>query len=83
MTPSECARALRRAAHIQPSSRCLARAVAGECLLRRDGYPARLRLGINVGEPRQLRAHAWLECDGVIVIGGEEAVHYAPLPLAP
>jgi hypothetical protein len=79
MTSLECARAIQRAASILPATRCLARGLAAEGLLRRDGRSPTLTLGVGFDESRVLQAHAWLESDGVIVTGREEAARYAPL----
>jgi hypothetical protein len=79
ITPQECARAIRRAARLAPRTRCLARALAAECVLRRDGHSPRLTLGVALDETRRLHAHAWLESHGIAVTGGDEAIRYAPL----
>lgn len=85
MTQAECARAIDRAAQLLPDTRCLVRAVAAEYLLRREGHAAALKLGVNLDEFRQLKAHAWVESGGLTVTGGDEAAGYAPLepPRAP
>lgn len=49
---------------------CLAQALVAHALLRRFGHPSVLRIGVR--DPRlsrQLSAHAWVECDGRVVIG--------------
>lgn len=79
MTPSECARAIARASRVLPGTRCLARALAAECLLRRDGRHASVSLGARFDEGGVLCAHAWLECEGVPVTGLPAAQGYAPL----
>ena len=76
ISPAECATAMRRAAKVWPA-RCLPQAIAGYCLLRRGGLAPVVKLGVAV-EPRGLDAHAWLECDGVIVTGGDVDRQYAP-----
>lgn len=60
---------------------CLVEALAAQVLLARRGYPARLRLGVAAGERGKVRAHAWVETDGSIVIGGSpsELGRYTPL----
>lgn len=69
--------AIRRAARILPAQ-CLPQAVAGGCLLRRSGLTPKVRLGVaRAGE--RLDAHAWLECDGVVVIGEDVRARYTPL----
>ena len=78
MTPSRCAIAVRRAARILPA-RCLPQAVAAGCLLRRGGLAPTVQLGVaRAGE--RLDAHAWLECDGQVVVGEAERGRYTPLP---
>ena len=58
---------------------CLAQALAAQVLLTRRGYPALLRIGVAKGERQQLQAHAWVESEGKIVIGGSELERYTPL----
>ncbi len=63
---------------------CLTEALTARCLLRRRGADAALRIGValatDAGAP--LAAHAWLEHAGRIIMGGETADRYEPLPLA-
>ena len=75
-TPDECARAVARAGRLLPPSTCLSRALAGACLLERGGRAATVAIGVASGAP--FRAHAWLECDGRILVGAGTDVH-APL----
>ena len=60
---------------------CLAQSLAVRLLLRRRGYPARLHLGVARGEGGQVQAHAWVETNGRVVIGGSasELERYTPL----
>lgn len=58
---------------------CLAQALAGAALLNQLGLRAEIRLGVD--NQYGFAAHAWLECDGRIVIGAREAARYASLPL--
>ena len=67
LTSEECARAVARARTLVPAARCLAAALAAECLLRRAGRSPRFVIGVRVDPARQLDAHAWVECDGVTV----------------
>ncbi len=62
-----------------PGATCLTRALAAENLLRRHGYDACLRIGVSKDQAQGLLAHAWVECSGDIVIGGEEASGLTPL----
>ena len=76
---------LRTATHLVPAGKtCLTEALTAQCLLRRRGADAALRIGVaratDAGAP--LTAHAWLEQAGRIIMGGETADGYEPLPLA-
>lgn len=64
------AQAIVRGARVVPGATCLTQALAAEVLMRRAGCPAALRLGIARDPGGPLRAHAWLESDGVAVVGG-------------
>jgi hypothetical protein len=61
------------------ASTCLPDAFAGCALLRREGLPAEVRIGVRREPGGGLRAHAWVEVDGDAVLGasGEE---YWPFP---
>ena len=79
MTPAECEQALRRAARVLPSASCLARAIAGACMLRRDGGDSTLTIGVRFDRDHHLHAHAWLESDGIIVTGRHALVEHRVL----
>ena len=59
---------------------CLVEALAAEAMLRRRAYPSELRLGVRRGCDRsRLDGHAWVECNGVVVVGAiEDLESYAP-----
>jgi len=63
-------------------STCLAAALVGQALLSRHGHPARLRIGVRREQDRTFAAHAWLESEGKVVVGGPASVidRYKPLP---
>lgn len=48
---------------------CLAEALAADTMLRRRGYHPLLRIGVRQGDHSLLDAHAWVECDGQVVMG--------------
>lgn len=60
---------------------CLVQALAAKALLNRAGYPTLIRIGVAASEDGKLHAHAWLERDGEIVIGGAGSERYRPLPV--
>lgn len=64
-----------------PAATCLTQAFATQVLLSRRGLPARLRIGVVKGKDGRLQAHAWVESNGVVVIGGSgpDVERYKPL----
>lgn len=60
---------------------CLTQALVLRLLLQRRGLPAMLQIGVNRGEDGVFAAHAWLESDGRVLIGGEDARDTYPNPM--
>jgi hypothetical protein len=58
---------------------CLVRAMATEIMLKRFGYASTLRFGVVKPGDGQLEAHAWLESDGIVVIGEFELDRFVTL----
>ncbi|MBD2576892.1 lasso peptide biosynthesis B2 protein [Oscillatoria sp. FACHB-1406] len=50
-------------------AKCLNRALVAQTLLARQGYPARLRIGVAKNACGQLEAHAWVENEERILVG--------------
>jgi hypothetical protein len=72
--------AVETASRIIPGEKtCLTQALAAQVLLTRRGYPALLHIGIVKNEEGEFQAHAWVECEGKVVIGGHELERYTPL----
>ncbi|MCB0213695.1 MAG: lasso peptide biosynthesis B2 protein [Anaerolineae bacterium] len=61
---------------------CLTQALSALILLRRYGHPATLKIGVALHEAKQFEAHAWVESQGLIVVGGttSELSRFTPLP---
>lgn len=60
---------------------CLVQALVARRLLARRGIPATLRIGVARSDSGALLAHAWLEHEGEIIIGGRTAsARYAAFP---
>lgn len=57
--------------YVPLATHCLTRAVSTEILLRRRGYAAELCYGVRRNREVAFIAHAWVESEGVVVIGGE------------
>jgi hypothetical protein len=71
------------AARYVPRATCLTQALAAQWLFAWFGHPTMLRIGVAKGYDKALNAHAWLESEGRVVVGGEalEVQEYAVLPL--
>ena len=66
------------ASRLVPKTSCLARALAATRLLSENGYKSTLHIGVNrTGEA--FGAHAWVEHEELIVIGGAEASDFKQL----
>ena len=81
VSPEEIALAVTRASKLVPFPTCLTQALAGGFLIRRAGRHAAIHFGVAKGSAG-FKAHAWLESDGRILIGGREAAAYLPLTRA-
>ena len=81
VSPADIARAVTRASKLVPQATCLTQALAGGFLIRRAGSNAIIHFGVARGDAG-FKAHAWLESDGGILIGGSEAAAYLPLTRA-
>ena len=79
MTALESARAIARAGRVLPWTRCLDRSLAAECLLRREGLPLALRIGVAFDAKRRLHAHSWVESGDIVITGGDDAGSFVPL----
>jgi hypothetical protein len=63
-----------------PGASCLTQAIAGQILLARQGISSVLHLGVARSPEEGMRAHAWLDCQGQTVLGGQVAGEYARFP---
>jgi hypothetical protein len=71
--------AVRSVSGMVPSATCLARALTLQALLSRKGIPSSLALGVAQGNESGIIAHAWVEVDGIVIIGGEERDRFTRL----
>jgi len=60
---------------------CLTQALAAQVLMQRRGYPARLCMGVRKSNAGVFQAHAWLDWQGQIVIGGSDVALFTAFPL--
>lgn len=81
MPPERIPWAIRVASRYVPrGSNCLVQAVATQAMLARRGRSAQIRIGAAKDNDTQFKAHAWVECEGRIVIGGAGVSQYTPFP---
>lgn len=75
------AASVRTAASWVPGASCLTQTLAAQYLLARSGHQSAMRIGVRKEANGSLTAHAWLLCEGAVVLGGseEELASYAPL----
>ena len=72
---------VRVASRCVPNATCLTQALVTQVLLARRGHPVHLRIGVTRSETGEFQAHAWVECQGRVVIGGASApVRFTPFP---
>ena len=64
-----------------PMATCLTQALAAQILLSRRGCPVRLHIGVAKSQKGRLEAHAWVESQGQVIIGGSKDLPlYTVLP---
>ncbi len=71
-TPERVAWAIAAVSRRMPGTTCLVQSLAAHALLRKHGYRPELHLGVRApggGAAVPLDAHAWVECEGRVVVG--------------
>lgn len=72
--------AVTKGSRFVPHATCLTQALTAQLMLSRRGHRPQLRIGVAKDEQGRLEAHAWLECEGKIVIGdGADRSRFSPL----
>ena len=86
-SPESIGWAVTTASRYVPGAKCLAQAIVAETLLLQSGFPAHIHVGVTKPGESRLRAHAWVECEGIVVVGEDEKLaelsrlHAFPPPL--
>jgi hypothetical protein len=62
-----------------PKATCLSQALTVQLLLQRKGHQACLHIGVTEAEKGNLKAHAWVESQGKVFIGGSNLNQYTHL----
>jgi transglutaminase superfamily protein len=71
--------AVRVASRYLPRATCLTQALAAQALLAHSGYPSQVEIGVTKDESHCFHAHAWVVCQGDVVLGGQQVERYNPL----
>jgi hypothetical protein len=62
------------------ANNCLVLALVADTMLQRRGQASEIRIGVRRPASRRVQAHAWVECDGAVVVGAlDDLAEYAPL----
>ena len=69
MTSDRIAWAVVVASRYIPFTKCLTQALVAQILFAQYGYAAHLRIGVKKDGRKRLKAHAWVESQGRIVVG--------------
>ena len=72
--------AVRAASRLVPMATCLTQAVAAQLLLVRSGHASEICVGVARDAPGAFRAHAWVELNGRVILGGEGVTAFSRLP---
>ena len=62
-----------------PAASCLTQALTLQALLSREGIHSDLAIGVARDDATGITAHAWVEIDGRVIIGGQERDRYTQL----
>jgi hypothetical protein len=62
-----------------PKATCLAQALTAQFLLQQAGHQACLHIGVADAEEGDIKAHAWVESQGRILMGGFDLNRYTHL----
>lgn len=77
--PEVCVWAVKAAGRYVPNATCLTQALALETIFALRGIEARIHFGAAKSADGRLRAHAWVESGGRIVLGEPNDLPYVPL----
>jgi hypothetical protein len=79
ISPEKFSWAVSAVSQYVPAATCLAQALTLQALLSREGIHSDLTLGVARDDTTGITAHAWLEIDGTVIIGGQERDRYTQL----
>jgi hypothetical protein len=86
ITAKQVAWAVRLASRYIPAASCLTQALTAQWLLNRAGIENQIHIGVALGNGREatgrggFEAHAWVQHDGAVLVGGaDESSRYSPI----
>jgi hypothetical protein len=62
-----------------PGATCLTQALAAQALLTHSGFPSRVEIGVAKDAQHRFHAHAWVVCQGQVVLGERKVERYNSL----
>jgi hypothetical protein len=71
--------AVRVVSRYLPGTTCLPQALSAQALLTHSGFPSQVEIGVAKDELHHLHAHAWVVCQGQVVLGGRDGERYNSL----
>lgn len=71
--------AVASAARFVPGATCLPQAMAAQALLARRGIGSTIQTGFDRTEAKGVEGHAWLVCDGEVVVGDIGLDRFVPV----
>ena len=77
----QVARHIEHLGRFVPAASCLTQALALQYILAHSGHRSSIGIGVRETEPGNYAAHAWVRCNGFVVLGhrGTSLRSYAPL----
>ncbi len=79
-TPNKILWAVHLISRYMPEVKCLAKALTTQTIMSQQGYSSQLRIGVLKTQTGHLEAHAWVEYQGLIVMGYlSDLERYTPL----
>ncbi len=78
-SPERIAWAVKTASRYVPGATCLPQALTTHRLLRWNGFSSLFRIGVMKDEQGDFQAHAWVEHQGQVLVGGADTVRYRSL----
>lgn len=71
---------VKRVSRYVPGATCLTQALAAHVLINLSGHSSKLQIGVVKEDDGELKAHAWLESCGKVIVGNhKDLANYAVL----